>query len=173
MNLKRMPVLLGAASLGVLFFAASFFTESPPRKHGLNTAALKEAPDFTLLSASRPGARVHLKTWASGKPVLVVFWATWCPPCIKEVPVLEDWHRRYSDRFLVLAVHVGDSREPIADFIKANGISYEVLLDEDSSTASRYGVAGLPVAVMLDPGGKILYYGFSLPSIEDVLKFFI
>ncbi len=68
---------------------------------------LKQAPSFNLPLMPEGKVQLNLEEWRSGKPLLLVFWATWCPPCLQEIPVLEQWHKEYSDRFNILAIHVG------------------------------------------------------------------
>ncbi len=130
---------------------------------------LRQAPSFSLPLMPEGKVQLSLDEWRSGKPLLLIFWATWCPPCLQEIPVLEQWHKEYSDRFNILAVHVGQPHEPLNEFMPRMGISYPVVLDLESRAASLYGVSGLPVAVVLDPEGKILYYGFTLPGQSDIL----
>lgn len=130
---------------------------------------LKQAPSFNLPLMPEGKKQLNLDDWRAGKPLLLVFWATWCPPCLQEIPVLEQWHKEYQDRFNILAVHVGPPHEPLSEFMVRMGISYPVVLDQESRAASLYGVSGLPVAVVLDPKGKILYYGFTLPRQNDLL----
>lgn len=166
-------------SLGPAFFllalllAALGFSFHPFLKSAkpafLQGKELKQAPSFSLPLMPEGKVDLNLEEWRSGKPLLIVFWATWCPPCIQEIPVLEQWHKEYSDRFNILAVHVGRPHEPLDEFMPRMGISYPVVLDLESRAAALYGVSGLPVAVVLDPNGKILYYGFTLPGQSDIL----
>ncbi len=131
----------------------------------------KEALDFVLPEVLH-GKPLSFFDWAEEKPVLLVFWAVWCPPCVAEIPELRSLEAKAlaTGRFKVLAVHVGSSEESLEDFLKRQNIPYTVVWDKESKVASDYGVVGLPVAVMLDPKGKILYYGFSLPDPEEVLE---
>ena len=132
--------------------------------------APKESLDFTLPEVSS-GKQLHFFQWADGKPVLLIFWATWCPTCVSEVPKLIELESeaKASGLFKILAVHVGQSEVSLDEFMNRQGIDYQVVWDQESKVASEYGVVGLPVAVMLDRAGKILYYGYSLPDLGELI----
>ncbi|MBU3759830.1 MAG: TlpA family protein disulfide reductase [Candidatus Omnitrophica bacterium] len=165
---KSLWILTAAA---LVLAAAVFYTkDSALRKTGARMD-LETGPAFELPSVSNPGKTVRLESWTKKGPVLLVFWAEWCPPCLQEIPTLRQWQQKHHQEFSILAVHVGESRQPMEAVIAENGINYEVVLDQTSAAASAYGVSGLPAAVMLDKDRKILYYGFTLPSLEDALKY--
>jgi len=128
----------------------------------------KQAPDFSLFSLERQEQRTTLSEWTAKGPVLLVFWASWCPPCVQEIPVLNEIRKSYSeDTLKILAVNVGESRETLTVFRQSHSMDYDVLLDTEGVVASKYDIVGLPVAVFLAKGGEILYYGFTLPRVED------
>ena len=124
------------------------------------------APDFSLDTAGEP-RKVTLSEVVGGNPVLLVFWASWCPACREEIPVLNEWYRTWSPRGLkILSVNVEEPPAAVLKFSKQQKIEYPVLLDREGETANRFGLVGLPAAILLAKGGKILYYGFSLPNLE-------
>ena len=130
-----------------------------------------KAPDVFLnpLSQGRPNPLADLYNEA---PVLLVFWASWCPSCVQEIPLLNKWHRKFAPQGLkILGINVQESREEVRKFKEAKAIDYPIALDEKGEIAEAFGVAGIPSAVFLAKGGKILYYGFSLPqNIDRLLK---
>ena len=115
----------------------------------------KPTPDFQLPDAN--GKTVSLKAQI-GHPVLLNFWATWCPPCIDEVPSLEDLARRIEGTDLrMLAVSVDDDWEPIRRFF-AKGSRMGVLLDKSHDVPKQFGTDKYPETFLLDASGKIRYY---------------
>ena len=110
------------------------------------------APDFTLRDLQ--GHTVNLAS-LRGRPVLVDFWATWCAPCIHQIPVLNAVHARYGERVAVLgiAVDVGGAKD-VAPFAADHDIQYRVLLG-DEGLAQRYGAVGFPSLYLIDPAGGI------------------
>lgn len=127
-----------------------------------------KAPDFVLPSLADPSMPLHLAEINKDHPVLLVFWATWCPNCVEEIPQLNEWQEKKSARGLrILAVNVEESREDVLAFVKKQPVHYPVALDEKGQVASQYKLAGIPVALYLEKGGEILYYGFQLPKQID------
>ena len=129
------------------------------------------APDFTLFPVVEKEPPVVLSQEYAKGPVLVVFWATWCPSCVEEIPILNEWYDKYTPQGLqMIAVNVAEPRDRVRDFQKDNPMKYPVVLDLEGEVANQFGIVGLPVAVLLAKGGKIIYYGFALPeNIEELL----
>lgn len=127
-----------------------------------------EELDFTLESAS--GGSLSLGRLRGETPVLLVFWATWCVTCKADVPAINDIQSRMSGRLQVLAIDFMESREKVQAFMKARNITYPVLLDVNGKAARKFRVVGIPTYVLLDKGGKIVFFGNALPgSIESYL----
>lgn len=128
------------------------------------------APDFTLATLEDKDKTVTLSEVTKESPVLLVFWATWCPSCVEEIPLLNEWNKKYKDASLqIFGVNVQETQGRILDFQKTHPMDYTVLLDEDGRVADKFGLVGLPAAVMLAKGGEIIYYGFGLPESPDEL----
>jgi len=139
--------------VGVLLIAAAVFAISALAQ-GSNGERASAAPIFTLESLD--GTNVSLGDY-KGSVVLVNFWATWCPPCQKEIPALEAAYRANKDKgFVILGVDVGESRQAVEAYAASKNITYPVLLDEEDQWMSRYGAMGLPMSVIIDREGRIL-----------------
>jgi peroxiredoxin len=112
------------------------------------------APEFRLQSLER--AAVTLSSFR-GKVVMVHFWATWCPPCVEELPALERLHRSLADRdFSLLAISVDEGGPGVVnEFMKRNGLTLPVLLDPDRSIAGRYGTFKFPETYLVDRNGIV------------------
>lgn len=124
--------------------------------------------DFTLESPA--GTRVTLGQFAGRTPVLLVFWATWCPHCNEAVPAINEIQSKLSGRLQVLAIDFMESGEKVKAFMKAKNVSYPVLLDRNGKVARQYRVLGIPTYVVLDKNGGIVYSGNDLPpSLEKYL----
>lgn len=111
------------------------------------------AADFSLPDIQ---GRIHRLADYRGKWVLVNFWATWCPPCLKEIPELVSLHNAHHDKDLLvigIAMDSGSSKE-VADFAKAHGISYPMVMG-DRNIASQFGeIEVLPVSYLFNPKGE-------------------
>lgn len=112
------------------------------------------APNITLDSLG--GEEISLRQF-QGNLVLVNFWATWCPPCQKEIPALEAAFQANKDQgFVILGVNVGESPAVVETFTAARQISYPILLDTEDVWMDRYGSLGLPMSVVIGRDGSIL-----------------
>jgi len=117
-----------------------------------------KAPDFTL--ANLKGEKVSLSQLLEEGPVLLDFWATWCKPCVKAFPGLQDLYEKYRERGLrVVTVSVDSPRSQarVAPLIKSKKYTFEVLLDAQGRVAKRYNVIALPRTLLINPAGEIVY----------------
>ncbi len=117
------------------------------------------APDFTLPDLeSRP---VQLSQVLRDKAVLLNFWATWCPPCRREMPTMERAYRDYRQRgleILAISMDAGDQRtvtEMVGRFMREFTLSFPALLDLDGEVVRAYRLRGLPTTVLIDRTGTI------------------
>ncbi len=110
------------------------------------------APSFTLTDIH--GRTVSLSDFR-GKVVILDFWATWCPPCKKEIPDFIDLQREYGARGVQI-VGVGlDEPENIREFARSHGINYPVLLGNDEVSSLYGGISGIPTTFIIDKQGNI------------------
>ena len=110
-----------------------------------------------------------------GEPVLINFWATWCPPCRGEMPYIQGIYEGWVDRGLVvLAVNLGESSSVVEDFMRSNDLSFTVLLDTTRGVAQRYSITGIPTTFFIDKDGiiqdKLIGAFQNEKQIEDRLK---
>ncbi len=133
----------------------------------------------TLRLAGLDGRSLDLRA-LRGQVVLVNFWATWCPPCIEEIPALERLYRaRHAQGLTILAVAVGDPPDRVREFLRAHPVSFPVLLDPRGEALKRWGVHAFPTTFVLDRQGRIRHGGFGAfdwdgadiaPYLEPLLK---
>jgi peroxiredoxin len=113
----------------------------------------RQSADFTL--ADLQGKAWHLQD-LRGRVVLVNFWATWCPPCRKEMPDLDALYNKFKDRgFVVLAISDEEAAK-VSPFIAERKISYPVLLDPGRKVNDAFIVEGIPKSFVYDRGGKMV-----------------
>jgi len=104
------------------------------------------------------GGNPHRLDDYRGQVVLLNFWASWCPPCIHEMPVLERLKQRLSEQpFEILAVNVGEKKYRVWKFLKLINFDLPVLLDEHKDTFNAWGASVLPTSFLLDKQGHIRY----------------
>ena len=102
------------------------------------------------------GGSVDFPAATAGKPLVIRFWADWCKYCEPEMKAIEVVYQRHKGKGLeVLAVNAGQDKPAVAAFIIKLGVTYPVLLDEQSAIAKRYGVVGLPTTYFVDAKGVV------------------
>jgi len=113
----------------------------------------RQKADFTL--SDLQGKPWHLRD-LTGKVVLVNFWATWCPPCRKEMPDLEALYAKYKDQgFVILAISDEDSGK-VTPFIAEHKITYPVLLDPGRKVSYLFVVEGIPKSFVFNRDGRLV-----------------
>ncbi|MBC7385732.1 MAG: TlpA family protein disulfide reductase [Cryobacterium sp.] len=112
-------------------------------------------PDLELKSLDGKSVRLsELKA----KVIVLNFWATWCPPCVKEMPALEKLSETYGPKGLaVVGVSLDENpAEVLNAFLKKNGIHFPSYVDPDGKLADRFSVSGLPLTLVMDGNRKLL-----------------
>lgn len=110
------------------------------------------APDFSLETVD--GAQVSLSD-LRGTPVLINFWATWCGPCVVEMPNIQEYYERYPGRFEVLAVNADESQREVAAFAGKMNLTFPLLLDPGNQVNSLYRLRGYPTTFLVDAEGVV------------------
>jgi peroxiredoxin len=132
-----------------------FFAGTSP----LKAAALKvgdPAPSFTL-TALKSGKLTVPKPF-TGKVLILHFWASWCPYCVKEMLAINSSYKKYKSKGLVaFSINVGESSQAAEAYVAPLGVTYPILLDPKSDTAKLYGVTGIPTSFIIDRNGKIRF----------------
>ncbi len=126
-----------------------------PQSHVVRFASHPQ-PMPAFLVTDLDGNPVSTAAW-KGKVVFINFWATWCPPCRAEIPVLIDLANRYKDRLQVVGVSVdeGDPAE-VKQFGKQAGINYPIVMADRAIVAEYGGVAALPTLFVVNPDGNVV-----------------
>lgn len=113
-----------------------------------------------------------------GKVVLLNFWATWCPPCKREMPSMERLHQKYQEKdFSVLAINQMEDGDRVFSFTGTleTQPTFDILLDNDSQVSRKYAVNGLPTTYLIDKQGRIRYRAvggreFDHPEVEKIIQ---
>ncbi|PYQ13582.1 MAG: hypothetical protein DMH00_04105 [Acidobacteria bacterium] len=112
------------------------------------------APDFELEDLQ--GKMVRLSKLRGGTVVLH-FWATWCPHCLSEMPLLQEVDRNMgSNGTRILAINLGETYRKVERYAKEHDLRLTILLDSRGKAAQAFGVVGLPTTLLLDPQGRVI-----------------
>ena len=114
------------------------------------------APDFTVLDKDGNTVRLSDKF---GKPVVINFWATWCPPCKQELPDFDKLCKEYGDRVVFMMVNLTDGYRDTVDgtkrFVSGKGYTFPVYFDTKDNAASAYNVSSIPQTTFIDAKGNV------------------
>ena len=148
----------------------------PPLGHKMNPVSPPlAAPDFSLPDMD---GEKHALSDYRGKVVMLNFWATWCPPCRREMPSMQRLYEKYSERGLVV-VAVNQFEDPDLVFEFTGRLSLEptfpILFDRESRVSEQFKVKGLPTTYLLDKQGRIHYRAiggreFDHPEVEALIE---
>ena len=134
---------------------------------GIAVVGLQSADDDALLSTKeRPAQPIELPDLVDstetvtvprpGTPIVLNIWASWCVPCRREMPVLQDAHARFGDQIAFIGVNHLDQREEALDFLAETGVGYPSGYDPDGSVARTYGAFGVPTTYFITASGRIV-----------------
>jgi cytochrome c biogenesis protein CcmG, thiol:disulfide interchange protein DsbE len=145
---------LALAVLGVALLREPVRSASPERETP-TPAAVRTAPEFSRVDLD--GREIRLSSYR-GKVVLLNFWATWCAPCIAEIPRFAQWQRDYGERGLqVLGVSMDDEEAAVRAIYRRLRMTYPVVMGDERLGELYGGVFGLPRTLLLDRMGRIRF----------------
>lgn len=153
-------LLIGLVALGITLLRPGGRDPSPGAAtatgDGGATAASADRPDAPDLEfARRDGGTIALATF-EGQPLVLNFWASWCPPCVAEMgSLLEPAHQRYGHEVAFLGVNLQDEPAAAQRIIDQTGITYELAVDENGAAFAAFSGVGMPTTVFIDAQGRI------------------
>jgi peroxiredoxin len=127
----------------------------------------RQTADFTLTDLA--GKKWTLRE-LRGKVVLVNFWATWCPPCRKEIPDLEALYEQFKDQGLVVLAISDEERGKVEPFMAERRVTYPVLLDPGRTVHQRFEVEGIPKTFIYDREGKLAAQSIDMRTRKQFLE---
>lgn len=148
--------LLGKAIIVIVLISAVIFAiyQSTIKESEIKKASVNyQSPNFKLEALN--GNELELKD-LRGKAVLINFWATWCEPCKKEMPDIQEAYNQYKDEnFEVIAISSQESKITVNDFIQSYHLSFPVFIDKSGEVSNTYSVRFLPTSFFIDANGTI------------------
>jgi peroxiredoxin len=145
---KIVPVVITILilSAGVTLMGCSASVEKAPEIG-------KYAPDFRL--SNLDGEAVTLSD-LTGKPILLNIWATWCGPCVHEMPLIQEIYDTWEDKgLIVLGINSGESINQVKSFMQSNGYTFPVVLDSTQTVTRDYNIRGIPTTFFINRNGLI------------------
>ena len=150
-----------------LVLMASLLAGAP---RGAAAAGVKTGDLFPDLVAFKLEGR--LPETLKDKVVLVDFWASWCAPCKASFPMMEDLHKRWQGRGLVIiAVNVDENRADMEEFLKKNATTFTILRDATQKLVEKTGIVTMPSSFLLDREGKVRFVHSGFHGNETIKKY--
>lgn len=179
--MKKRIVFLSMA-LGVMLLAGGCGTDaaspegSPSSPAATQSASVGETssgltPDVRLKGLD--GQEQQLSELYKDKPLYLNFWASWCPPCVKELPHIESLYQKYGDKIAFAAVSVDEHSEDAQALTQKTGLSVPVYSGDNAELTQKYGLDAIPVSVLIGKDGKILAKmvgGMTEKQLEEFLQ---
>ncbi len=171
---KNLGVFLGLAALAVLIVAAALLynklgdeyrpdqlvTDTPTEtEDGDSDNSANLAPDFTIIDGE--GNKVKLSDFR-GKPVVLNFWASWCPPCKAEMPDFNEKYEELGDTVQFMMVNCTGGRETLDSakaFIADTDYTFPVFYDTELDASMKYGTSSIPMTFFINAKGELVTYG--------------
>jgi peroxiredoxin len=155
---NRIPLFLVRVGLILVILALVFVGVNllPPQQESAVSGAVRfSAPTLELIDLK--GGQVSLENYR-GQVVLVNNWATWCPPCRAEMPLLETFFRKYaSEGFVLIGVNAGESTTEVVEFVDTYDLSFPMWLDKDGQTLRAFRSNALPSSYVIDRDGSVRF----------------
>ena len=130
-------------------------------------------PDFTVFTESGEKVTLYEKL---DRPVVINFWATWCPPCKSELPAFENLSKEYGDHVEFMMVNLTDGEretvDTVLEFLKDNGYTFPVYYDTRTDAAVKYRVSSIPLTIFMTEDGVMTDYHVGAMT-EDILRGYI
>lgn len=130
-----------------------------------------KAPEISARTLQ--GKPIKLSGALGEGPVLLVFWATWCPNCLREVPELRQLHAYFAGKMRLIGINIGigDTVEDARAYRRKHALDYDMVFDQSGEIIEDYDVPVTPVLIIVGQSGNIAYRGNELPTEEDIEEY--
>jgi len=147
----------GWANAALVLFTVLVLVRAPTLRAG-TLEPIPDAPPAPALRLADPSGTVHDLSALAGSVVVVTFWATWCSPCLTEMPGMQRLLDSFSDQpFRILAINDSEPRRRVERMVERLGVDFTVLLDANGSAMSAWGIKVLPTSFVVDQAGRVRY----------------
>ena len=148
-KITQVVILIGILLLGGYAVGTSLFKSDEKPKIGGRPPAFENVADVE--------GNLHSLADYRGRPVIINFWGTFCPPCVAEMPAIERQYQKYKDQGLVvLAINLSEDDITVRDFLKRFNLSYTILRDRNRMIERKYALRSYPTTFFIGRDGRIM-----------------
>ena len=149
--------------IGLIVFSRIYISDTTPTSNSFTTnnsvsvgsvVDKNRAPDFVLQRLD--GGTITLAEYIGEKPVILDFFATWCPNCRRDMPRLTRWYEKYKDQVEVIGINLQENPSKVEKYISSAGISFPIALDPHGQASQMYGVRYTNFHVLINKDGNIV-----------------
>jgi len=123
-------------------------------QNGVSAGSTHTAPDFTLQKLG--GGTISLSEFKGKKPVVVDFWASWCPNCRRDMPKLSGFYEKYKDKVEVIGINLQEKESTVQNFISSRNISFPIALDPSGHASKAFGIQYTNTHFLIDINGNLV-----------------
>jgi len=166
-TLRRTAALLAPALLSAMILLPA--PAPAPHAQDAGVGPGQTAPDFQLPPVG--GGKAFNLSQFKGKPVVLVFWATWCPPCRREIPALKGLYETYTAKgvqVITVTINYRQNEQDVIQFRQKYELPYLILWDKENKVSDAWGVDGIPTNFVLDRKGIVRFRSNGLD--EDLVQ---
>ncbi|MBD7936020.1 MULTISPECIES: thiol-disulfide oxidoreductase ResA [Cytobacillus] len=169
--MKKRRLVMRTAILVILFAAVAYTLYANFNKENVHKVQIgKEAPDFVLVDMD---GKEHQLSDYKGQGVFLNFWGTWCKPCEKEMPFINNQYEQFKNQGVqTIAVNISESNLAVNKFIERHGMTFPVVIDKNEDVKAAYGIGPLPATFLINPEGEVVKYHtgtLTEPMVKDFM----
>lgn len=159
LGIGAVVLVVGLLALGRWYGAGSSTHSSAQNIHQQAnisgaTQNQNQAPDFSLSKLG--GGSITLAEYKGKKPVIVDFWASWCPNCRRDIPHLNSFYQKYKDQVEVIGINLQEDPSTVQNFVSSQGVSFPIALDPYGQASRAYGVQYTNYHVLIDKNSNVV-----------------
>ena len=132
---------------------------------------LKHAPDEAIVGVNAPNTSIY--KLSGEKPLFLNIWATWCPPCVGEMPAIEKMYKKYGDRIHFAAISMDSDPAVVPDFVSDRGFTFPIYTGDVDKLSKDYSIDVIPRSILIGPDGVVIEDHFGAMSEEKMEQFLL
>ncbi len=134
-------------------------------------APLKHALDEAIVGVNAPNTSIY--KLSGEKPLFLNIWATWCPPCVGEMPAIEKMYKKYGDRMHFAAISVDSDPAVVPDFVSSKGFTFPIYTGDADKLSKDYAIDVIPRSILIGPDGTVIEDHFGAMSEAEMEQFLL
>ena len=162
-RIKRILILLTAAALCLLAVSCG-------SSENVDYTAAEEGGEMRDFTGETVTGDKFTLSDQKGKVIMLNFWATWCGPCVGELPAFPKLIEKYGDSLSLVTVNCGEDKETVESFLSENGYDFTVLMDTDYAISDIYPTDGIPYTLIFDRDGKISHIQLGAGDADEMFE---